>query len=509
MNNRRSGILMHISSLYGKEGIGTIGEEAYRFVDFLSDSRQSLWQILPLGPTGFGNSPYSSFSAFAGNPLFINLEHLYFDLGLHLPENQEEQYDTDNDIDFNKVKASKTNLLKKAAEFYHFESTADKTDYLQFLNENNYWIESYALFTALKEHFYEVSFLDFDEGIKLRKEEELEKYKMMLSREIEIIKNIQFFFFVQWKKLKAYANQKGIEIVGDIPIYVAGDSADVWEHHELFLLDEHRNPLKVAGVPPDIFSATGQLWGNPIYNWEKLKQTSYHWWIERLKMNFKLFDIVRIDHFRGFAEYWSIPAGDKTAEFGEWIEGPGYEFFDAMFRQIGTVNIIAEDLGLITPSVAELLEKCNFPGMKILQFAFDSGEQNDFLPHRYPRNCVVYTGTHDNDTVNGWYQKLDEKSKTFFSKYYTNLTGEAGPTLVKYAWASVADIVFAPIQDVLNLDSMARMNFPGRTEDNWKWRLKPNELKPEHAKFLKELCEIYERTPVVFGENDKQGDIST
>jgi 4-alpha-glucanotransferase len=386
-------------------------------------------------------------------------------------------------------------LLNKAAEFYHSDSLSDKTDFNRFLDENSYWIEGYSLFTALKEYFNGVSFLDFEKEIKLRNENAVNEYKIKLGKEIEIAKIIQFFFFVQWKKLKEYANRNGIEIVGDIPIYVAGDSADVWEHSELFELNQDRLPTKIAGVPPDIFSETGQLWGNPIYNWEKLKESNYQWWMERLKMNFKLFDIVRIDHFRGFAEYWSIPGGDKTAEFGEWVAGPGYEFFDFMFRKLGKVNIIAEDLGLITPSVGELLKKCNFPGMKIMQFAFDSGEQNDFLPHRYPRNCVVYTGTHDNDTVNGWYQKLNEKGKNFMEKYFSLLNGNAGQILTKYTWATVADIVIAPVQDILNLDSEARMNFPGKAENNWKWRLKTNELKPEHAEFLKEITILYEREP--------------
>lgn len=484
MNNRKSGILLHITSLPGKYGIGTLGEEAYRFVDFLVETKQTFWQILPLGHTGYGNSPYSSFSAFAGNPLLIDL----YALPVKCLKQKEVK---PGNIDFNYLKETKTGLLKKLASNF-LNSNTDKTPYENFKNENKYWLFDYAFFISLKNIHNEKPFWEFSEKVKFKEEETLIDYKNRLNREIEIYEAIQFFFFEQWYRLKKYANEKGIKIIGDIPLYVAPDSADVWMHPENFMLEEDYTPIKVAGVPPDYFSPSGQLWGNPVYDWHKQKKIDYKWWQERINFNLKLFDIVRIDHFRGLSNFWAVPFGNTTAEHGEWLPGPDNDFFEIIFKN--KLNFIAEDLGFVTKEVETLREKFKLPGMKILQFAFNSGPENPFLPHNYNNNCVVYTGTHDNDTSKGVYKTFSKEEKQFARKYFTFSEENFALDLIKLAWSSTANTAITPLQDVLNSESKHRMNTPGTLGNNWLWRFNPDAILEKHKNFLKEITEIYGRT---------------
>ena len=483
MNKRKSGILLHVTSLSGKYGIGTLGEEAYRFVDFLSETKQTYWQILPLGHTGFGNSPYSSFSAFAGNPLLIDL----FALPVKSLKQKEVKI---GDVDFEYLKETKISLLKKLASDF-LKLNIDKSGFENFKKKNEYWLFDYAFFIGLKEIYNEKPYWEFDKDIKFRKKDVLLKYAEKLKHEIEINETIQYFFFEQWFRLKNYANEKGIKIIGDIPLYVAPDSADVWRHPEIFMLNENLSPVKVAGVPPDYFSPTGQLWGNPIYDWLNQKKDKYEWWTERINFNLKLFDIVRIDHFRGLSAFWAIPFGNETAESGEWMPGPDDDFFEKLFKN--NPRFIAEDLGFVTPEVIALRDKYNLPGMKILQFAFNSDAKNPFLPHNYTKNSVVYTGTHDNDTSKGMYKNYSEHEKQFSKKYFKFETGNFAHGLMKLAWSSVANTAIAPLQDLLQLGSEYRMNIPGTLENNWVWRFKPEDIKEEHINFLTQITEIYGR----------------
>ncbi len=493
---RSSGILLHPTSLPGKFGIGSLGKEAFDFVDFLVESGQKLWQVFPLGPTGYGDSPYQCFSAFAGNPLLISLEKLVEE-GL-LTENDlntNETFDT-NLVDFGKVINFKFPVLRKA--YSHFAmngSQLEKIKFDTFCQNSSLWLEDYALFMALKDHFGGKPWIEWDLDIKMREEKALEYYANHLSETINFQKFIQYLFFKQWKEVKSYANSNYIKVVGDIPIFVAFDSADAWSNPDIFLFDQDRKPVKVAGVPPDYFSATGQLWGNPLYNWEKLDETGYQWWIDRVKANLVVSDIIRIDHFRGFAAYWAVPFGETTAINGEWVAAPGKELFRAIEKALGTLPIIAEDLGLITPDVIDLRDTFNFPGMKILQFAFDSGEENDYLPHTYDKNCVVYTGTHDNDTVLGWYQKAKAEDKKFVQDYL-NVTCDdknVANEFIRAAWASTAVIALAPLQDVLGLGSETRINTPGVAAVNWMWRYKSTQLTSDVAANLRKITKTYFR----------------
>ncbi len=491
---RACGILMPIYSLPSKYGIGCFSKEAYDFVDFLKESGQSYWQILPLGSTGYGDSPYQSFSTFAGNPYFIDLETLAKE-GLLTTEECEE-YDFGQDkryIEYDKIYFSRFKILRKA-----FDRSRGRTDikYENFKKENDFWLKDYTLYTAVKRHFNEVSWNKWDDDIKLRTPEAVKRYSEELKDDIEFYKFIQFKFWEQWNKLKNYANKNKIKIIGDIPIYVAFDSADSWSNPQLFKFDKQNNPIEVAGCPPDGFSLKGQLWGSPIYDWDYHKKTSYSWWIQRILYCFKLYDVVRIDHFRGFDEYYTIPFGQPTAEFGHWEKGPGLDFFHALNSKIGKVEIIAEDLGFVTDSVRKLVKDTGYPGMKVLEFAFDSREENDYLPHNYEKNCVVYTGTHDNDTIKGWYKSLPKKDKQMSIDYLGNEKTNFKDIhwdFIRLALSSVANYAIIPIQDYLGLGEEARMNTPSTVGGNWKWRLLDGEITKELSLKIKKMVKLYSR----------------
>jgi len=492
-NERSSGILLHITSLPGKYGIGTMGREAFGFVDFLVAAGQKIWQILPLGHTGYGDSPYQCFSAFAGNPLLIDLDKL---LEQELLTKEELPTDSFSDaaVDFGQVFHYKFALLRKAYE--RFKTSNHEVRQLQFENftkKNRFWLEDYAFFMALKNHFGGKAWSEWDKAVKTREADALERYRQHLADDIGFYRFLQFDFFRQWQELKAYANLNDIKIIGDIPLYVAGDSADAWSNPGIFDFDKKLNPVTVAGVPPDYFSETGQLWGNPIYRWDVLQEQGFSWWIERVKANLVLYDIIRIDHFRGLAAYWSVPFGEKTAINGEWIEAPGQELLEALYEALGELPIIAEDLGVITPDVVELRDGFDLPGMKILQFAFDSGEENDFMPHTFVKNCVVYTGTHDNDTTLGQFKSVGDSDRLLMKEYFAVDERDPAWSFIKLAWSSVADMAIAPLQDVLRLDTEARMNFPGKASGYWKWRYRKEMLKPEHARELLKITRLYGR----------------
>ena len=491
---RSSGILMHISSLPSKYGIGSFGKEAYEFVDFLNQTGQKIWQILPLGHTGYGDSPYQCYSAFAGNPLFIDIDEL-MNQGLlsheDIPDDiifEETEFDTIKTVLF------KYPLLRKAFNNFHYNSPEDSREsFNKFCNNNSFWLEDYALFIALKKHFEDKPWYEWEAKIKLRDNIEIEKYRELLKQETLFNKTVQFFFYEQWMRLKAYANISNINIFGDIPLYVAYDSSDAWTNSDIFQFDNDKKPIAVAGVPPDYFSETGQLWGNPLYNWERLKETGFNWWVERIKENFTLYNILRIDHFRGLAEYWSVPFGEETAVKGQWISAPGHELIETIINHLGNIPIIAEDLGVINEEVENLRDRFNFPGMKILQFAFDSNEESDFLPHTYIQNCVVYTGTHDNDTTVGWYNSANEESKAAMHDYFNFKPQNVHWELIRLAWSSVAYIAIAPMQDILGLDTTHRMNLPGISTGYWKWRMKKDAITPAIIERLKKYTTVYWR----------------
>ena len=490
---RSSGILLHPTSLPGKHGIGTLGKEAYKFVDFLIESGQKLWQTYPLGPTGYGDSPYQCFSAFAGNPLLIDLDILVEEKLLHSNDIIESKFD-DKLVDFGKVINFKMPILKKA--FSNFTKNAtdlEKTKFEAFYDNNKSWLEDYSLFMALKEHFGGKSWTEWDKDIKFREEEAIEKYEDLLKEKMDFQNFIQYLFFKQWAELKAYANQNYIKIIGDIPIFVAFDSADAWSNPDIFLFDKDRNPVKVAGVPPDFFSATGQLWGNPLYDWNALEKNDFAWWIERVKANLTISDIIRVDHFRGFAGYWAVPADEDTAMNGKWEKALGTELFTAIEDSLGVLPIIAEDLGVITPDVEELRDHFNFPGMKILQFAFTAGEDSNYLPHQYPENSVVYTGTHDNDTTLGWYEAAETADQEFAKAYLNSKDDHICDSFIRACWSSPSVMAIAPLQDILKLDGSARINTPGKASGNWQWRFSSNDLNSETAKELKQLTKLYFR----------------
>ena len=486
---RSAGILMPVSSLPSKYGIGCFDETAYRFIDWLKEAGQTYWQILPLVPTSYGDSPYQSFSTFAGNPYFISLDWLTGEGLLTAEETAAVDFGSkDDDIDYAKLYEGRYPLLRKAYERSHIN---DNGDFHRFVNENAWWLEDYALFMALKDFFGGKCWNEWPEDIKLRYGYAIEHYRNKLYFDIEFQKFLQYKFDCQWKDLKYYANSQGIQIVGDIPIYVAMDSADVWSHPELFQLDDKSNPIAVAGCPPDVFCETGQLWGNPLYDWPYHKHTKYAWWMERIAHCFKLYDVVRIDHFRGFESYYAIPYGDPTAEFGHWEKGPGYALFERMKEVLGERRVIAEDLGFLTDEVYELVAKTGYPGMKIIEFAFSDYQDNEYLPHNYKKNCIVYTGTHDNETAAGWLTNVTKEDHKFIKEYCDCHSGkELAKALVRLAMMSVADTAIIPIQDYLGLGNEARINEPSTLGTNWKWRLIPGQFTEETAEEMLELAKI-------------------
>ncbi|MCR5684359.1 MAG: 4-alpha-glucanotransferase [Lachnospiraceae bacterium] len=501
---RDSGILLPISSIPSKYGIGGFSKEAYDFVDFLRESGSKYWQILPLGPTGYGDSPYQGFSTFAGNPYFIDLEAL-IEEGLLTEEECEVKLELDDGsiiagygtnpmyVDYGRIYETRFAILRKAYERSDFRDTEE---YRRFHDENCSWLDDYALYMAVKNSEEGACWADWEEGIRKRTNEALDKAWKELIDEIDFYRFQQFKFMQQWTKLKAYANERGIKIIGDIPIYVAFDCSDVWANQKLFLMDENGRPTAVAGCPPDAFSATGQLWGNPLYDWDFHKNTGYDWWIRRLKHCFELYDVVRLDHFRGFDEFYAIPAKDETAEHGEWRKGPGMALFNRIRECLGDVPIIAEDLGFLTDSVLKLLWDTQFPGMKVVQFAFDPYNPNAYLPHFHKENCVVYTGTHDNDTTKSWYSTLRDDEKAFISEYLPGKVDEKtiSDCLIRVAFSSVAKLCVIPMQDYLDLGSEARLNMPSSMGTNWKWRMKKGEASKELAARIARLNFIYSRT---------------
>ncbi|MGL4848624.1 MAG: 4-alpha-glucanotransferase [Clostridium sp.] len=481
---RRSGILMHISSLQNNFGIGSMGDEAFGFIDFLADSGQKVWQILPLGHTGYGDSPYQCFSAFAGNPNLISLERLQEEkllkqsdfIGIDFGQDEES-------IDYGKIFVEREKLLRKA-----FKGFKDRDKLIEFKEENKDWIEEYSLYMAVKKHFNLKGWKEWDEGIKKREKEEMKFYKEKLKEDIEYYIFLQYKFFEQWMELKEYANARGIEIMGDLPIYVASDSADMWSNVNMF------KKGVVAGCPPDAFSELGQLWGNPIYDWEEMKRDKFKWWINRIKRSFKMYDIVRIDHFRGFESYYEILEEEKSAVNGVWRKGPGIELFKAIREELGEVNIIAEDLGTLTDEVRILLEESGFPGMKVLQFAF-GGEDNVYLPYNHEKNSVGYIGTHDNGTTKEWFDTWNKDEVNKACNYFNIKNGDV-KGFVKGLWSSKCDLVIGMMQDFLEVGAEGRMNTPAKAEGNWKWRIEKGSLTEELSEEIYLLTKLYGRIRV-------------
>ena len=486
---RASGILMPVFSLPSR--IGSFSKSAYQFVDMLKKAGQKYWQILPLCPTSYGDSPYQSFSTYAGNPYFIDLDQLIEEKLLTRKECQACDFGDDpQDIDYGKLYENRFKLLRKA---YERANVGEDQEFEAYRRENAWWLDDYALFMAVKDRFDGVAWNEWAEDIRLRWSNAMDYYRRELYYEIEFYSYLQFVFMKQWKKLKNYANINGIEIIGDIPIYVAFDSADAWANPELFQFDSENLPTAVAGCPPDGFSADGQLWGNPLYRWDYHRETGFDWWIRRIAYCSELYDVVRIDHFRGFDEYYSIPYGDTTARNGHWEKGPGIALFEAAKNRLGELNIIAEDLGYITDSVKKLVADSGFPGMKVLEFAFDSREKSDYLPYTYEKNSVVYTGTHDNETIAGWYAGLD-KSDLKMCTDYMNIDRIPGKEyhwdFIRLAMLSVSDLCVIPIQDYLGLDNRARINHPSTLGTNWRWRLAKGQLSASLLKEIREMTRI-------------------
>ena len=489
---RKSGILLPVSSLPSKYGIGCFSKEAYKFIDRLKEAGQAYWQILPLGPTSYGDSPYQSFSTFAGNPYFIDPEDLV--ARGYVTAEQCNAYDFGTDIhsvDYGKIYKSRFRLLKEAFDNSHIEEDAR---FQEFVQKNAYWLEDYALYMAVKDGFRGICWAAWEDDIKLRTPAAMDKYRRKYAKEIAFYQFQQYLFQVQWEKVKTYANDNGIKIIGDIPIYVAFDSADTWANPVLFQFDEDNQPKAVAGCPPDAFSEDGQLWGNPLFRWDAMKKDGYTWWTKRIKAMSELYDIVRIDHFRGFDSYYAIPGKDKTARNGEWRKGPGMDLFRTLEEKLGKLNIIVEDLGYLTPSVIQMVKDSGFPGMKLIQFAFDTREDGDYLPHNYPVHSVVYTGTHDNDTILGWFATAPKESVKF-AKEYLRLTKTEGYNwgMMKGAWASVSELAIVTMQDLLDLGSEARMNIPSTLGTNWKWRMKDGQLTDQLARKVCGCMKTYGR----------------
>ncbi len=496
---RYSGVLLHPTSLPSAHGIGDFGEEAYRFVDLLGEAAVGLWQILPLSPVGYGSSPYAALSAFAGNELLLSLNLLNDAELLSLTDVLIHPNFKAGYVDYNAVKAYKMPLLFKAAQ--NFLAQGDLAEFTQFCESKRGWLDDYALYRTLCSHYQDTRWYShWEQGLTVRDEATLAKWRKVKKGEIERWKVLQFFFYKQWKALKEYANHKGVAIVGDLSIFVSGDSVDAWSKRRYMKIDRQGLPLKVAGVPPDAFSPTGQLWGNPVYDWPALQKDNFAWWIERIERDLELTDMLRIDHFRGFESYWEIPYGDKTAERGQWVKAPGREFFAALYNHFGSLPFIAEDLGVITPEVEALRDSNGLPGMKVLQFAFNPlGEgrldvTNPYLTHNYTENCAAYTGTHDNDTTRGWFSSLDSATQDIVRRYLSCSNESAPWHMVRAVMASVARYAIVPLQDVLFLSSEARMNTPGTCGvENWSWRLTDAQLNAEITQTLLNMTALFGR----------------
>ena len=494
MIKRSSGILMPISSLPSPYGIGTLGKAAYDFADFLAEAGQSWWQVLPAGPTSMGDSPYQSFSSAAGNPYFVDLDMLCED-GL-LEKSEIEAIDWGDDpgnVDYGKIYENRFGLLEKAME-RGWER--DEAAVGEFAHENRVWIRDYALFMACKRHFGMRGWSEWpDEDIRLHRSGAVEKYSEMLEKDIRLFTYIQFLFYRQWNALRAYLKEKGIGIIGDAPIYVAMDSADVWAAPAFFRLDSRNVPTEVAGVPPDYFSEDGQLWGNPLYRWDLMAEDGYSWWMSRIDSAVKLYDILRIDHFRGFEAYWAVPYGETTAKNGRWVKGPGMDFIGRVKQRFPDMKFIAEDLGFLTDGVRELLRDSGFPGMKVLEFAFDPHEPSDYLPYKYSSNSVCYAGTHDNATLKSWQADAGEETIAFVREYFgADEDEDLNWVILRGGLASVSDLFVAQLQDYLGLDDAARMNTPGLPSGNWRWRAAKTDFSPELAKKIGRLTKIYGRS---------------
>src|SRR5690554_5615485 len=485
---RKSRVLLHISSLPSKHGIGTFGKEAYRFVDFLEKANQRLWQILPLGPTSYGDSPYQTFSAFANNPYFIDLDFLVKEKLLTLSEIKPLIREVGN-INYEELYNTRFIVLKKA-----FRRFLPNDAYVKFLEDQKLWLHDYALFMTLKFMHEGKAWSEWHDHYRLRDVDALSKLETEQTEEINFWKFVQFKAFEQWRNLKKYANDRSIEIIGDMPIYVAFDSSDAWANPNLFEFDHDRKPVLVAGVPPDNFSADGQLWGNPIYNWKYMKEQNYQWWVERVRAQSNDFDIIRIDHFIGFVNYFAIPYGEKTAKNGNWLKGPGIELFDAIKAQLGQKNIIAEDLGVVTDEVRAVIKQTGFPSMKLTQFAFDPSESSDYLPYNYEKNTIVYTGTHDNETTKTWFEKLDKNALRFCLEFINDPKGKNKiESFIKMTLSSVSNLCVIPMQDYLELGSEGRMNTPSTVGSNWQFRINQKDVHAKLANRIKKLSKTYGR----------------
>jgi len=495
---RYGGILLHPTSLPSKYGIGDLGPELYKFVDFLHKHKLNLWQILPLGPTGYADSPYQSFSAFAGNPMLISFDKLIEMKLLTKSECEPTQSFPDFQVDFGRVIEYKWNLLEHAFNNYQREPPPKiEKEFDVFIHTHEFWLEDFSIFMSIKLGNDLKAWIEWDKELRYHEPSAISNWKKTHEKELLFQKFIQYLFFRQWKEAKEYTNQKKIKIIGDIPIFVAYDSVDVWAHPEYYQLDEERKLKYVAGVPPDYFSETGQRWGNPLYDWDEIKKDDYRWWIQRIKHCFQIVDILRIDHFRGFESYWQIPASEETAIIGEWKDGPEIEIFRKFQQDLGDLAIIAEDLGLITPKVEHLLHDTGYPGMRVLQFAFEENEENPaknkFLPHNYDQNSIAYTGTHDNQTTKAWFSELPKKVKKYILKYINSNGKDIVGDLIRLVWSSVANMAVIPLQDLLRLGDEARMNIPGTTSDNWKWRFTWDQFNSEDCDELTAMTQLYGR----------------
>ncbi len=494
ITERAGGVLLHPTSLPGKYGIGTLGEAARDFIDFLSKAKQRYWQVLPLGPTGFADSPYQCFSAHAGNPNMIDLDELVTEKWLDPAVLLQSPRFNQDQVDFDRIQKFRTPLLKMAYQrFTEHRDPTVKLGFRNFLKEHYRWVNDYALFQAIKSHFDGEPWYRWEKKIREREPEAMTYFQNLLREETDYHKFLQYLFFRQYFSIKSYAHKKSIRIIGDLPIYVALDSADTWADPTIFELDSAMCPQRVGGVPPDYFTEDGQLWGNPLFRWKEKQEEVFQWWADRIETNLNLFDIIRIDHFRGFEAFWAVPATETTARDGEWVEGPGKDFFTYLTKKFGFLPFIAEDLGVITPAVDELRDAFIFPGMKVLSFAFDSSEANNYLPYTYSKNCVVYTGTHDNDTTVGWFESASDDNRNYALEYLNSSGADIHWEMIRLAWSSVANTAIVPVQDLLGLDSRARMNIPGTIQNNWRWRASRSCFTDKLAERMAHLSILYGR----------------